>query len=67
MNRLHPTPGLMHISHATRVREPEVRRDGILDEPDADKPVLQKSARRDAVRRSEADAEIRELMNRRPR
>ncbi len=67
MNRSHPTPGLLHAAHSPRVREPEARRTGVLDEPDADKPLLQKSVRRDAVRRNEADAEIRELMSRRPR
>lgn len=67
MNRSHPTPSLLHAAHSPRVREPEMRRGGLVDEPDADKPLPQKAARRDAVRRSEADAEIRELMSRRPR
>ena len=67
MNRSHLMPGPFHATHSSRVREPDVRRIGMLDEPDADKPLLQKSARRDAARRSEADAEIRELMRRRPR
>ena len=67
MNRSHPTSGLLQASRNPRVREPELRHNGGLDEPDADKPVLQKTVRRDQVRRSEADAEIRELMSRRPR
>ena len=69
MNRSQPTPGLLHSAHGPRQRDPEVRRTGLQDEveADADKPVVQKAARRDAVRRSEADAEIRELMSRRPR
>ena len=67
MNRTHPTPSLLHAAHSPRVREPEARRLGLLDDADAGKPLLQKSARRDAVRRSEADAEIRELMRQRPR
>lgn len=67
MNRSHPTPSLPHASHNSRVREPDLRRPGLQDEPDADKPLLHKATRRDAVRRSEADDEIRELMSRRPR
>ena len=67
MNRSHPMPSLLHGARSPRVREPEVRRPGLLDDADADKPLLHKSARRDAVRRSEADAEIRELMRQRPR
>ena len=67
MNRLQPNPSPFHVTHSPRVREPDLRRVGMVDERDADKPLLQKSARRDAARRSEADAEIRELLNRRPR
>ena len=67
MNRSHPTPALPHAARNPRVREPEARHLGLLEDADADKPLPQKSARRDAVRRSEADAEIRELMRQRPR
>ena len=67
MNRSHPAPSLLHAAYSPRVREPEARRLGLLDEPDEARPLLHKSALRDAVRRSEADAEIRELMRRRPR
>ena len=62
MNRSHPTPS-PGDAHSPRLHPQQIYHVSPAEEHEASKSPAPKSVRRDAARRAEADAEIRELMS----
>lgn len=67
MNHSFPMPSLGGAGHSARPRPQHLERTGRVEDREASRPLVQKSLRRDAIRRAEADDEIRDLMSQRPR
>lgn len=67
MSHTFPMPSLGNADHPARPRPHHLERAGRVEERETAKPPVLKSLRRDAIRRAEADEEIRDLMSLRPR